>query len=111
MAQGLGAMQKHYMELSKRFGFEVALPMDMVYYMVYNFATGGEPQELKKAGELINYALNTDQDTANTFASMAQGLGQQGMGDAQKAIVGAVCKKVSQHDICNISHDAGGNRL
>lgn len=98
---GLSSVQKHYQQLSARFGFEVELPSIDLWQMVFVFSRAESEEYDRKTEEVIDYWLNRDPGIVDEFFDIVDALNNYGFIQPGKDLHQLVCRKLDEHKKCN----------
>ncbi|MEO0366520.1 MAG: alpha/beta hydrolase-fold protein [Pseudomonadota bacterium] len=98
--KGLPALLEHYETLSKRYGWNVEIPLDSLSSLVFDFARRGEPGDAEKVREIVEYVVVKRDSNADEFVEMVAALKLRGLIEAADLVREALCAVSSDIDSC-----------
>ena len=98
---GLAGLEKHYSDLSERFGWAVEIPLDDILPLVFEFARRGNEGDDSRVYELIEHAVTRDQEMYDEFVEMIGALEIQGHSAGASIARKALCDSNPSLQICS----------
>lgn len=93
-------LQAHYQELSDRYGYEVAIPLEtMKRESAFHCASNIE-ERWKVASHIVEYALSKSPGNVDEFIDIADEMVGYGMVDGSKRLLSFICDQAPKHQRC-----------
>lgn len=93
-------LQAHYHELSKRFGYEVAIPLETMKRESAFHSASNSKERWQVAYDIIEYALTKTTNDADEFFGIADEMIGYGMIEGSARLVSYICEQLPDHSKC-----------
>lgn len=93
-------LQAHYLQLSERYGYEVAIPLETMKRESAFHSASDIKERWQVAADIVKYALTRTPGDADEFISLSDEMVAYGMSDGSKRLMSFICQQLPEHDRC-----------
>lgn len=101
---GFEGLQKHYSDLEARFGFEAAIPLEMLQRLSAHYSISEEPNAEENTRKIIQHGINRGPENADAFIEIADYLKNNDYSEAGVEVQNAVCAFAPNHRACQLAN-------
>ena len=96
----LDGLVNHYAMLSKRYGFDAVIPLDMLARMSGMDSWADDSEKHKNAAAAVKYVLARNKSDADELFGTAKQLESLGGADASKRLISYICDEAPEYKAC-----------
>ncbi|MEM7359673.1 MAG: alpha/beta hydrolase-fold protein [Pseudomonadota bacterium] len=93
-------LQAHYLELSERYGYEVAIPLETMKRESAFHSASNIEERWQVAANIVEYALSKSPNDADEFIGIADEMVGYGMVEGSHRLLSYICEHASEHQRC-----------
>lgn len=96
----LKGLQEHYQQLSERFGYEVAIPLETMKRESAFHSASDIEERWQVASDIVKYALAKTPNDVDEFFGISDEMVGYGMAEGSKRLISFICEQLPEHKRC-----------